>query len=34
MYRRFIFFFSITAFVALLPFRSPAPLIYAPGEGW
>jgi outer membrane protein assembly factor BamD len=31
---RFIFFFSIAAFVTLLPYRSPAPLIYAPGEGW
>jgi outer membrane protein assembly factor BamD len=34
MNRRFIFLFSIAAFVALLPYRSPAPLIYAPGEGW
>ncbi len=34
MNRRFIFLFLATAFVALLPFRSPAPLIYAPGEGW
>jgi outer membrane protein assembly factor BamD len=34
MNRRFIFFFAIAAFVGLLPFRSPAPLIYAPGEGW
>jgi len=31
---RFIFLFFIAAFVALLPNRSPAPLIYAPGEGW
>jgi outer membrane protein assembly factor BamD len=31
---RFIFLFSIAAFVTLLPYRSPAPLIYAPGEGW
>jgi outer membrane protein assembly factor BamD len=34
MNRRFIFLFFIVAFVGLLPFRSPAPLIYAPGEGW
>jgi outer membrane protein assembly factor BamD len=34
MNRRFILLFFITAFVGLLPFRSPAPLIYAPGEGW
>src|SRR5476651_2118061 len=34
MNRRFIFLFVATAFVALIPFRSPAPLIYAPGEGW
>jgi outer membrane protein assembly factor BamD len=34
MNRRFIFLFFTGAFVALLPFRSPAPLIYAPGEGW
>ena len=34
MNRRFIFIFAIAAFVGLLPFRSPAPLIYAPGEGW
>jgi outer membrane protein assembly factor BamD len=34
MNRRFIFLFFIAAFVGLLPFRSPAPLIYAPGEGW
>jgi outer membrane protein assembly factor BamD len=34
MNRRFILFFAIAAFVGLLPFRSPAPLIYAPGEGW
>jgi outer membrane protein assembly factor BamD len=31
---RFIFLFSIAAFTVLLPYRSPAPLIYAPGEGW
>jgi outer membrane protein assembly factor BamD len=34
MNRRFSFLFVVAAFVALLPFRSPAPLIYAPGEGW
>jgi outer membrane protein assembly factor BamD len=34
MNRRFILFFAIAAFTGLLPFRSPAPLIYAPGEGW
>jgi outer membrane protein assembly factor BamD len=34
MNRRFIFLLLITAFVALLPFRSPAPLVYSPGEGW
>jgi outer membrane protein assembly factor BamD len=34
MNRRFIFLFFIAALTALLPFRSPAPLIYAPGEGW
>ena len=34
MNRRFIFLFLVAAFVALSPFRSPAPLIYSPGEGW
>jgi outer membrane protein assembly factor BamD len=34
MNRRFIFLLLIAGFVALLPFRSPAPLIYSPGEGW
>ena len=34
MNRRFRFLFIVTALVALLPFRSPAPLIYSPGEGW
>jgi outer membrane protein assembly factor BamD len=34
MNRRFIFLFFAGAFVVLLPFRSPAPLIYSPGEGW
>ena len=34
MNRRFIFMLAVAAFVALQPYRSPAPLIYAPGEGW
>jgi outer membrane protein assembly factor BamD len=34
MNRRFSFIFLIAALVALAPFRSPAPLIYSPGEGW
>jgi outer membrane protein assembly factor BamD len=34
MNRRFIFLFFVVTGVMLLPFRSPAPLIYAPGEGW
>lgn len=34
MNRRFIFLFFAAASVGLLPFRSPAPLIYSPGEGW
>jgi outer membrane protein assembly factor BamD len=34
MNRRFIVLFMIIACVALFPFRSPAPLIYTPGEGW
>jgi outer membrane protein assembly factor BamD len=34
MNRRFILIFIATAFVLLQSFRSPAPLIYAPGEGW
>jgi outer membrane protein assembly factor BamD len=34
MNRRFIFLLLVAAFVALQPYRSPAPLIYAPGEGW
>ncbi len=33
MNRRFVFLFLV-AFAALLPFRSPAPLFYTPGEGW
>lgn len=34
MNRRFVLLFVVAAFVALIPFRSPAPLIYTPGEGW
>ncbi len=34
MYRRLVFWMVFAAGVALLPFRSPAPLIYVPGEGW
>jgi len=34
MNRRFTFLFFVAVCVALLPFRSPAPLIYMPGEGW
>lgn len=34
MNRRLIFFLLLIAFTALLPFRSPAPLYYTPGEGW
>jgi outer membrane protein assembly factor BamD len=34
MNRRFFLLFIAAAFVALIPFRSPAPLIYTPGEGW
>src|SRR5476649_42345 len=34
MNRRFVLLFVVAAFVALVPFRSPAPLIYTPGEGW
>ena len=33
MNRRFIFLL-VFAGVALMPFRSPAPLVYTPGEGW
>lgn len=31
---RLSFWFLIVALVACLPFRSPAPFIYTPGEGW
>ncbi len=34
MMRRLVCFFLICAGVLLFPFRSPAPLIYTPGEGW
>ncbi len=34
MNRRSGFWFLIIAAVVLLPLRSPAPLIYVPGEGW
>ncbi len=31
---RLVFLFFFSTFLVLLPFRSPAPLIYTPGEGW
>jgi len=31
---RFRLFFLLAVLAALLPFRSPAPLVYTPGEGW
>ena len=34
MNRRFVFLLLTSACVWLVPFRSPAPLIYTPGEGW
>jgi outer membrane protein assembly factor BamD len=34
MNRRLVFWILLVAGVILLPFRSPAPLIYVPGEGW
>ena len=34
MNRRFICLLLISTAVVLAPFRSPAPLIYTPGEGW
>ena len=34
MNRRLILLLIMAAGVALIPFRSPAPLIYTPGEGW
>ena len=34
MNRRFLFLFLFAVMTVLLPFRSPAPLYYTPGEGW
>lgn len=34
MNRRFVLLLLLSAFLVLIPFRSPAPLIYTPGEGW
>jgi TolA-binding protein len=34
MSRRFVYLIVITGLVALLPFQSPAPLVFTPGEGW
>lgn len=34
MSRRFFSLWLVTAAVVLVPFRSPAPLVYTPGEGW
>ncbi len=34
MMRRLVCFFLVCAGVLAFPFRSPAPLIYTPGEGW
>ena len=34
MNRRFVLLFLVIAGTVLLPFRSPAPLVYTPGEGW
>ena len=34
MSRRFVVLLVVTAAVALVPFQSPAPLVYTPGEGW
>src|SRR5262245_45515302 len=34
MSRRLVWLTLIFAGVALLPFKSPAPLVYTPGEGW
>jgi outer membrane protein assembly factor BamD len=34
MNRRFVLLLLATAGLLLVPFRSPAPLIYTPGEGW
>jgi outer membrane protein assembly factor BamD len=34
MNRRFVCLVLVTACVVMVPFRSPAPLVYRPGEGW
>lgn len=34
MKRRLVLLLAVTASVVLFPFRSPAPLVYTPGEGW
>lgn len=34
MNRRLFLLLLVATFVALLPFRSPAPFMYTPGEGW
>jgi outer membrane protein assembly factor BamD len=34
MNRRFVCLLLLSMCVALVPFRSPAPLVYTPGEGW
>jgi outer membrane protein assembly factor BamD len=34
MNRRSVFLLLLSTFLVLIPFRSPAPLIYTPGEGW
>lgn len=34
MSRRFVFLLSLVTFVMLWAHRSPAPLVYTPGEGW
>jgi outer membrane protein assembly factor BamD len=34
MNRRFVFLFIVTGLLMMVPFRSPAPLLYVPGEGW
>ena len=34
MARRLAFWILAVTLLALTPFRSPAPLVYIPGEGW
>ena len=34
MNRRFVRLVLVTACLTLIPYRSPAPLVYTPGEGW